>query len=172
MFYKIYMSNFYIQLKNINGCSLFSNVGIDEYYFKDYGIDIKVSNELIEKRCKFYSHIYPNVNMICGDITDNNIFNKITDEYKKNNCEFLIATPPCQGMSNAGKKNKNDKRNLLITYVIEFIKLVSPKYIIIENVPQILKTKIIVNNKEILITDYIINELENFSNVGGGRNII
>ena len=65
---------------------------------------------------------------------------------KKNKCEFVIATPPCQGMSLAGKQDKNDKRNYLIKYVIEFIKQTQPKNIIIENVPQILTTKIPNNN--------------------------
>lgn len=69
--------------KNIKGISLFANVGIDETFFKDYNITIKVSNELIEKRANFYKHLYPDVNMICGDITNKNIFNELISEYKK-----------------------------------------------------------------------------------------
>ena len=151
------------KVNTINGVSLFSNVGIDETYFEKHNIKIVCANELLEKRAKFYRHLYPNVNMICGDITDNNIFNKIVEEYKKNNCEFLIATPPCQGMSVAGKRDKNDKRNFLIKYVIDFIKKTQPKNIIIENVPQILKTKININNEDILITEYIKKELEQYN---------
>ena len=81
------------KVNTINGVSLFSNVGIDETYFEKHNIKIVCANELLEKRAKFYRHLYPNVNMICGDITDDEIFNKIIEEYKKNNCEFLIATP-------------------------------------------------------------------------------
>ena len=29
-----------------------------------------------------------------------------------NNVDFIIATPPCQGMSLAGKMDKFDKRNM------------------------------------------------------------
>lgn len=145
--------------KIINGISLFANVGIDETYFKEYGICIKVSNELIKKRADFYRHLYPDVNMICGDITDKNIFNKLVEEYKKNKCEFLIATPPCQGMSVAGKMDKNDIRNKLIIQVIDFIKITQPKNIIIENVAQILHTHININSNDILIIDFINNEL-------------
>ena len=146
-------------LKTISGISLFANVGIDETYLKQYGICIKVSNELIEKRANFYKHLYPDVNMICGDITEENIFNKLIDEYKKNDCEFLIATPPCQGMSVAGKMDKNDIRNRLIMQVVDFIKIAQPKNIIIENVPQILKTYIVLD-KDTLIVDYIKESLE------------
>ena len=67
-------------MKKINGISLFANVGIDETYFKENGIDIKVSNELLPKRAMFYKHLYPKVNMICGDITNKDIFNKLIEE--------------------------------------------------------------------------------------------
>lgn len=144
----------------INGISLFANVGIDETYLKEHKIHIKVSNEIIEKRANFYKHLYPDVNMICGDITNINIFNKLIEEYKRNNCRFLIATPPCQGMSVAGKMDKNDKRNTLIKYVIDFIIKTEPDYIIIENVPQILKTSINIKENNILIVDYINENLK------------
>lgn len=144
----------------INGISLFSNVGIDETYFKELGINIKVSNELIPKRCDFYSHLNPDVKMVCGDINNVKIFNKLIKLYKQNNCNFLIATPPCQGMSQAGKMDKNDKRNYLIIDTINFIKETKPDNIIIENVPQILKFSIIVENHPVKIVDFIENELK------------
>lgn len=144
----------------INGISLFANVGIGETYFKQENINICVSNELIEKRADFYSYLYPETKMICGDITNPQIFNQLLDEYKKNNCDFLIATPPCQGMSQAGKMDENDPRNLLIIHTIKFIKKTKPSNIIIENVPTILNFSIKINNKLIKILDYILQELE------------
>lgn len=143
----------------INGISLFANVGIGETYLKEKGINICVSNELIEKRADFYSHLYPDSEMICGDITDPAIFNKLITLYEENNCDFLMSTPPCQGMSQAGKMDKNDSRNSLIIHTIEFIKRTLPTNIIIENVPQILKFSIKVNDEEVKILDYIIDEL-------------
>ncbi len=144
----------------INGISLFSNVGIDETYFKDYGIKIAVANEIQPKRCDFYKHLYPDVDMVCGDITNKDIFNNLIDKYKKYNCNFLIATPPCQGMSIAGKMDVNDIRNRLIIDTINFIKIVKPDNIIIENVPQILKFTIVIDNSRVKILDYIHSELE------------
>ena len=139
--------------------SLFSNVGIGETYLKKCGIDIVIANELIPKRANFYSHLYPNVNMVCGDITDKGTFNYLVEEAIRQNIKFLIATPPCQGMSVAGKMDENDKRNSLIVYAIEFIKKVQPKYIIIENVPAFLKFSIKIKNNYIKIVDYIEKEL-------------
>ena len=53
--------------------------------------------------------------------------------------DFLIATPPCQGMSVAGKnrdlsKMVDDKRNYLIFRVVDFIKEKNPDFVLIENV--------------------------------------
>ena len=72
---------------------------------------------------------------------------------------FIIATPPCQGMSTAGKKDPDDPRNKLIFYAIESIKILKPKYVILENVPMQNRTKIIYEGKKILIPDYIDKEL-------------
>lgn len=144
----------------IKGISLFSNVGIDEFYFKNYGIEIVLSNELLKKRCDFYSYIYPDVSMINGDIRDSKIFKELVNLYKINKCDFLIATPPCQGMSQAGKMDINDVRNKLIIDTINFIKLVKPSNIIIENVPNILTFFIFINEHKIKIIDFIKGELE------------
>jgi DNA (cytosine-5)-methyltransferase 1 len=98
--------------------------------------------------------------MICGDFTNPDTFKILKQKYFEKQCEFLIATPPCQGMSSAGKRNNFDKRNSLIINTIDFIKTTKPKYILIENVPQILKTTIIYNNTNILIPEFIKQELE------------
>lgn len=110
-----------------------------------------------KKRADFYKEIYPNVEMICGDITNDEIFNLLVKKAILKKYEFLIATPPCQVMSLAGKRKKDDKRNELIKYVVKFVEKVKPKNIIIENVPGLLKFKIKINDKEVLIKDYIIN---------------
>lgn len=146
----------------VNGISLFANVGIGETYFSDKGVNICVANELIEKRAKFYSHLYPESKMVCGDITNSKTFNHLINLYNENNCDFLMATPPCQGMSVAGKMDENDSRNSLIIYTIEFIKKTLPSNIIIENVPQILKFSINIGGTPIKILDYILQELKPF----------
>ena len=64
--------------KRLKGVSLFASAGIGETYFKNIGIDIVVANELIERRANLYKAISPETDVICGDITDKNIFNKIS----------------------------------------------------------------------------------------------
>ena len=105
----------------IRAVSLFSNVGIAETYFEDLGIHVAVANELLPQRADFYRHLYPNTEMITGDITDPNIYNRVISTAKQAKVDFLIATPPCQGMSIAGEMNPYDERNSLIKYAIDAI---------------------------------------------------
>ena len=152
--------------KRINAMSLFANVGIAEAYLKEIGIDVVLANEIDSQRVRFYKHLYPETNMIEGDITDGNVKIKLINLAKKQKIELIMATPPCQGMSTAGKMLKNDARNALITHAIEIIKEVKPNFVFLENVPEQLKTEIIYNKKEILIPDYIkqeLGEIYNFS---------
>lgn len=126
--------------KKLKGISMFSSAGIAETYLEEIGIDILLSNELIEERANFYKHLYPKSQMIIGDIMDDNIFSKFITNAIKIKPDFLIATPPCQGMSSLGKKDYDiDERNLLIFSVIEIIKQIDFEYILIENVPKFFK---------------------------------
>lgn len=132
--------------KRLTGISLFASAGIGETYFKDVGIDIKVANELLEKRANLYRAINPETTVVCGDITKDDVFFEIISSCPKE-VDFLLASPPCQGMSVAGK-NRNqktmeaDERNYLITYVVKAIKTTNPTYVLVENVPALLKLKL------------------------------
>lgn len=124
----------------MKGISIFSSAGIAETYFKEEGIDIVAACELVPKRCELYRWLYPECEMINGDITEARIFNRVLEKAKNNDCEFLLATPPCQGMSSLGKKDyDNDRRNYLIFYAMDLIDECNFKYILIENVPKFLK---------------------------------
>ena len=124
---------------NLNGMSLFASGGIGETYVEDIGIHIKVANELLAERANFYQRNNPNTKMICGDITNDDIKNELITLGKENDVKILIATPPCQGMSNLGKRDYvNDERNYLIFHVFDIIDALDFDYILIENVPQFL----------------------------------
>ena len=146
----------------MKGLSLFSNVGIAETYLHEVGVDIVVANELLVERAEFYKHLYPECHMITGDITNPSVFNEVIRESKAQNVDFILATPPCQGMSIAGKtkwgnegENTEDARNYLITYVIEAIRQLSPKYVMLENVFMQLQTYINFDGNRYLIPDLI-----------------
>jgi DNA (cytosine-5)-methyltransferase 1 len=124
----------------MKGISMFSSAGIAETYLKEIGIDILLANELVKDRADFYKHLYPETEMIVGDILDKDVFKQFISSAKKIKPNFLIATPPCQGMSSLGKKDYEiDERNFLIFSVIETIQQLDLDFILIENVPKFFK---------------------------------
>ncbi|WP_449459785.1 DNA (cytosine-5-)-methyltransferase [Streptococcus suis] len=152
------------------GMSLFASSGIGEFYLTNSNIDIVVANELIPKRAELYRKIYPESVMITGDITNDDIFAEIKKEALKQKIEFMIASPPCQGMSVAGK-NRNietmaaDDRNYLIMYVIKMIECVKPRYIIIENVPALLKLVLKIDNNYLTVPQLLELKLSESYNI-------
>lgn len=141
------------------GTSLFSSAGISETYLEDIGLNITVANELLLERANLYQAIYPKSKMIAGNILDDAIFKSILDN-SSDDLDFLLASPPCQGMSVAGKNRNvqqmlNDERNYLVFRIIEFIKIKSPKYVLIENVPTFFKIELPFQNQQLKIIDIL-----------------
>jgi DNA (cytosine-5)-methyltransferase 1 len=140
--------------------SLFASAGVAETYFSEFGVDVCVASELLPQRAKFHEHLYPEALMIEGDITDSKIFRKVLENARRAKCDFILATPPCQGMSTAGSKKKDDPRNRLIIPVVDAIIALNPKFVIIENVPELLQTEIKVDNEWVLIEEYLHSRLD------------
>ncbi len=143
------------------GLSLFSNVGVAESGIENSDmVKIVLANEIDHQRCLFYQCVHPNTKMIEGDITNDSIRTEIVNEAKSLNVNLILATPPCQGMSEAGNRLDFDVRNDLIHYAVDVIKRVKPEFAIIENVPTILKTKIRYEGNIVTIPEYLHSELD------------
>lgn len=138
----------------MKGISLFSSAGIAETYLKECNIEMLCACELLPKRAELHKWLYPNCDMVCGDITDSGIYNQVKQVAIDNDCKFLLATPPCQGMSSLGKKDyDNDKRNYLVFYAMDMIDECDFDYILIENVPKFLKLYFPFNGELKLLID-------------------
>lgn len=135
--------------------SMFANIGVAEAYLSELGVDVVLANELIPRRAELYSKIYPETQMICGDVTEPHIYAKIVSEAQREAVDVIMATPPCQGISRAGKQDEDDQRNLLILPVLACIRDVLPRYALIENVPQFNETIIKIDGQPVLIVDHI-----------------
>ena len=152
----------------MKGLSLFSSAGIGETYLKDLNMEVVTANELIPKRAKLYKAIYADTNMICGDISNNEIFKNIINNSK--DIDFIIASPPCQGMSVAGKNRSIstmavDERNYLFLYVVKAIKELKPKFVLIENVPNLLKLNILYQNELMTVLEILKKEFGDIYNI-------
>ena len=132
----------------MNYISLFSASGIGCYGFKEQGYNCIATNEFLSKRLEIQKHNNKckfDSGYIQGDIFQQETKDKIFNEIKKHNVndiDVLIATPPCQGMSDANhnKKDKDIKRNSLVVESIKMILLIKPKVFVFENVKAFLKT--------------------------------
>ena len=141
------------------GTSLFSSAGIAETYLEEVGVHITVANELIAERAKLYQSIYSTSKMITGDILESSVFKKILKN-SDDKIDFLLASPPCQGMSVAGKNRSvaqmlDDARNHLVFRIIDFINAKSPSFILIENVPTFFKVELPFQNTHHKIVDIL-----------------
>ncbi|WP_104697008.1 MULTISPECIES: DNA cytosine methyltransferase [unclassified Helicobacter] len=167
--------------------SLFSSAGIGCYGFKQADFECIATNELIDKRleiqrinhkCKFDG------GYVSGDIKNIDVKQKILEQisfYKQkgnDRVDVLLATPPCQGMSLANhKKNDNDiKKNSLVVESIELIRIIKPRFFILENVSMFYKTACIDKDGNLIqigrlieqtLQDYsIYSDVINFKNYG------
>ena len=138
-------------MKPLTYISLFSSAGVGCYGFKMEGFNCVATNELLPRRldvqkcnnkCKYDS------GYILGDILLDETRNKILSQIdlwkqKENMAELtvLIATPPCQGMSVANHKKKDEnKRNSLVVASLSLIQQIQPRYFVLENVKAFLNT--------------------------------
>ena len=138
----------------LKALSLFAGGGIGETYLEEIGIHTVVANELLPERAKIHQFRFPKAEMIVGDIKKNKL--QIIDKSKEKGVNLLLATPPCQGMSNLGKRDyDNDPRNFLIFDVFDIIDSVSPDYIFIENVPKFLQMLYPYNGEAVVLTELL-----------------
>ncbi len=157
--------------------SLFSGAGIGCYGFKQAGYYCIATNEILDKRLKFQEYnnkcVY-NSGYISGDITQENIKNQFDTELKKwqksynvKTPDVIITTPPCQGMSVANHKKKNEKnRNSLVVSSIKITKELKPKFFIFENVRAFLTTLCTdIDKKDKSIKDAIEHNLKGEYNI-------
>jgi len=164
--------------KPLTYISLFSSAGVGCFGFSQNGFECIATNELLSKRlkiqeynkkCKYQS------GYLLGDISQKILKDKLFAEIQKwkvshkiTEPDLIIATPPCQGMSVANHKKKNELgRNSLVVESIKITKLVSPKIFIFENVRAFLNTVCTdIDGKDRPIKDAI------NLNLGGDYNIL
>ena len=141
--------------------SLFANIGVAEACLHELNdVHVVVANELLQKRANLYHAIYPEANMICGDITEDDVYQRVLQACRKEKVDAIMATPPCQGMSTAGQKIKFDERNSLVMHAVRLIHDLAPQYVVIENVTEFIITPIMYHGVETMLPEVIHKELD------------
>jgi DNA (cytosine-5)-methyltransferase 1 len=71
---------------------------------------------------------------IVGEIYNTDLTNGVPHERSLHGIDALIAGPPCQGFSTAGKRKIDDERNHLLTLTGHLAQRIRPKVLVVENV--------------------------------------
>lgn len=136
---------------------VFSGAGGFSLGFEFAGCETTVAIEKDKWASDTFSYNHPNTKMLTGDVES------FDDEYLKSvileRPDIIIGGPPCQGFSicrkNAG--DPKDPRNSLFMELIRVAKIFSPKVVVMENVPNIIRAKTKSNTK---VLDIIKEEFE------------
>lgn len=122
--------------KPVNVTVLFANIGIGTTYLKEMNLHCAVANEYLPKRAAAHAKLYPDCEMIEGDISKQKVINKIVAAHKAKGCEIILSSPPCQVASglNTSKTKGFDSRATLFYDTLKVVEAVKPKYFLIENV--------------------------------------
>lgn len=89
---------------------------------------------------------------LCQDITEPDFLDNLLAKLKGRQVDVVCGGPPCQSFSLAGKRKKFDKKDDLFAHYLEVIKVLQPKYFVMENVKGIL-TKERGKIKELILTE-------------------
>lgn len=129
-------------IKEKIGCTtsvdLFSGAGGMTYGFKLAGIHAAIATDISESACLTLKVNSPEIPVLCGDITKEEIKNSIITRGISCGADIICGGPPCQGFSLAGFRDKNDPRNQLFRHFVDVVSKVKPKVIVFENVEGIL----------------------------------
>ncbi len=114
------------------------------------GFHILFSSDISDMVEKTYVHRHEQLGLIQGkntwferadirDLTGDIIHERIASlEIFKNKSvpeiDLMIGGPSCQGFSRAGRRDKNDPRNMLFGEYVRVINQIRPRYIVLENV--------------------------------------
>lgn len=126
--------------EKLQAIDLFSGCGGLSVGLESAGIKVSYAVELNPKIANSYEENHRNTTMI-----NKNIREISDEEFKKigKNINIVAGCPPCQGFTKINRNNAkskfNDDRNTLIMDYYRAIKIILPDFILMENVPEIVK---------------------------------
>jgi DNA (cytosine-5)-methyltransferase 1 len=105
--------------------------------------DFLVAND-INENCELthivrYNHqLGLDAEFLCQDITEPDFLDNLLKKIGDKKVDVVCGGPPCQSFSLAGKRRKFDKKDDLFSHYLNVIKVLRPKYFVMENVKGIL----------------------------------
>ena len=100
-----------------------------------------------------------NAEFLKQDITEPDFLDNLLQKIGDKKIDVVCGGPPCQSFSLAGKRKKFDKKDDLFSHYLEVIKVLQPKYFVMENVKGIL------TKEKGKIKDLIIQEINSIVDI-------
>ena len=125
--------------KKLKYIDLFSGAGGFSLGFDKAGFSNVFSVDIEPSFCQTYKRNFPSHKLVTKDIS------KLSDDEileltNSNDVDVVIGGPPCQGFSiagNIGRKFIEDPRNRLFKEFARVVRVVKPKYFVMENVARL-----------------------------------
>jgi DNA-cytosine methyltransferase len=131
-----------------------------------YGLELAgavgiAAQDIDEDACATFQRAFPSsIELVPGDIREPSVQKKLVGVVKaalgNEGLGLLVGGPPCQGFSTAGWRRKDDTRNDLVSYFLDMVAVLEPRWIVIENVPGLLsaaKGRTVAALQEVLRSD-------------------
>jgi DNA (cytosine-5)-methyltransferase 1 len=109
----------------------------DKYYDFLLGSDINENCELTHL-ARYNYQLGMDAEFLRQDITEPDFLDNLLKKIKDNKVDVICGGPPCQSFSLAGKRKKFDKKDDLFAHYLNVIRVLRPKYFVMENVKGIL----------------------------------
>lgn len=129
--------------------SLFSNCGAGDLGYSRAGFRFEVMAELDPRRLQVAALNHPSSSVVWGDLRETwpTVVEMWRNAFGDSPPDLLAACPPCQGLSSARSDRgeeadpdagSRDYRNLLVEVVAAVVAELTPRYVVLENVPAFL----------------------------------
>jgi len=146
-------------------------LGFKEAKYKGYGFKVVAAVDVWKRACETYKLNHPEVEVICGDIRDAGVKEKLV-EVAGGHVDVVIGGPPCEAFSLAGKRDPNDPRARLFYDYIDIVAKLQPYMFVMENVKGILTMLTVredIDEETKIKVMKALNELLDLENVGRKR---
>ena len=109
----------------------------NSYYDFLLGSDINENCELTHL-ARYNYQLGMDAEFLRQDITEPDFLDNLLQKLKSQQVDVICGGPPCQSFSLAGKRKKFDKKDDLFAHYLNVIRVLRPKYFVMENVKGIL----------------------------------
>jgi DNA (cytosine-5)-methyltransferase 1 len=121
------------------GIDLFAGVGGMSLGFEQAGFHVAAAVELDSTNVQMHNENFPHCKTIRADLSSLSGESLLSQAHVlAGSVDVIFGGPPCQGFSLIGKRQTDDKRNLMLFHFARLVRQIKPRYFVLENVPGLL----------------------------------